>query len=206
MIEKTLKNIEFFKSLDEKQMQRLVEISTLQKCDKDYILFHQGDTSKYLYVLIDGIVNIYKSDDLGNPIIIGIFSEPSLLGEAATLQQIPFPSTAICKTDVRVLKIDIKHFTNEFLNDINIAKQIIYSLLGKVQLLQQNIHNNIAPTASDKILNFYKQNEQFSQTLKQYEIAALLGITPETFSRNIKQLLKNNRLIKDGKKYKYNLD
>lgn len=202
MIEKTLKNIELFKSLSDNQIQRLIEISTLEKCDKDYILFHQGDTSKYLYILIDGIVNIYKSDDLGNPIIIGIFSEPSLLGEAATLQQISFPSTAICKTDVTILKIDINHFINEFLNDINIAKQIIYSLLGKVQLLQQNIHNNIAPTASDKILNFYKYNHQFAQTLKQYEIAALLGVTPETFSRNIKQLLKKGNLIKEGKNYK----
>jgi CRP/FNR family transcriptional regulator len=201
MIKKILKNIELFKSLDDNQINRLVEISNLEKFDKDYILFHQGDISKYLYVLISGAVNIYKSDDLGNPIIIGIFSEPSLLGEAAILQQIPFPSTAICKTDVSILKIDLEYFINDFLNDINIAKQIIYSLLGKVQLLQQNIHNNIAPNASEKILNFYAQNNDFAQNLKQYEIAALLGITPETFSRNIKQLIKEKKLIKDGKNY-----
>lgn len=204
MIKETLKNIDFFKSLNEKQIQRLIDISIFQSFDKEYILFHKGDKSDYIYVLIEGVVKIYKHDNVGNQIIIGIFNGPSLLGEAASLKQISFPSTASCHTNTKILKINTYIFLNEFLCDINIAKQIINSLLGKIQLLQQNIHNNIASTAREKIFNFYNKNEDFTKDLKHYEIAALLSITPETFSRNLKQLIKEKKLIKYGKNYKIN--
>ena len=107
MIKNTLSKIDFFNSLDEKQLNTLIENSVHEKCEKGYVIFHQGDESKFLHILLEGVVQIQKYDDVGNPIIIGIFSEPSLFGEAATLKRIPFPSSAIAKTDLTILKIKI---------------------------------------------------------------------------------------------------
>ena len=83
----------------------------------------------------------------------------------------------------------------------HVSYVIIESLLEKIQLLQNNIHLNIEPSAKEKILSFYEKNNKLSADLKQYEIASLLGMTPETFSRNIKQLIKDNKLIKTKSGY-----
>ncbi|MCJ7765146.1 MAG: helix-turn-helix domain-containing protein, partial [Thiovulaceae bacterium] len=83
-----------------------------------------------------------------------------------------------------------------FLRDPHISYEIIQSLLDKIQLLQNNIHLNIASSAKEKILYFYQKNQNLSVELKQYEIASLLGMTAETFSRNVKRLIQEGRLVK----------
>lgn len=204
MIKHILKNIDFFASLNENQIDKLISLSTYKKYTKENTIFYQGDESTYLHILIEGTIQIQKYDDIGNPIIIGIFSTPSLLGEAASLKGVPFPSSAICKSEVAVLKIKVLDFIEHFLNDITITKNILFSLIEKVQLLQRNIHNNIGTNAEDKIIHFYKNNSSFANKLKQYEIASLLGIKSETLSRNLKSLVKKGILKKEGKNYFFN--
>ncbi len=197
MLKDRLKEIYIFSSLDDKKLSRLVEISHEEKLNKGCILFYAGDLSNYIYVLIEGLIQVYKHDDQGNEVIIGIFNKPSLIAEAATLQGVPLPSTAICKNETKLIKIKLEEFRNEFLSDINIANEIINSLLGKIQLLQQNIHLNLASNAKDKILNFYTKHQKFAKQLKQYEIANILSISQETLSRNLKQLIKEGLIEKN---------
>lgn len=46
------------------------------------------------------------------------------------------------------------------------------------------------------ILHFYRENPTLSLDLKQYEIASILSMVPETFSRNIRKLVKEGKLSK----------
>jgi CRP/FNR family transcriptional regulator len=55
---------------------------------------------------------------------------------------------------------------------------------------------NIGLNAKDKILDFYLKNTNLKTKLKQYEIANTLSMTPETFSRNLKKLIKEEKIIK----------
>ncbi len=199
-----LKETYLFSFMNDEELERLTKISTIQNFQADSLLFVAGERSKYLYILIEGLVSIYKHDNKGNEIIIGFFKPFSLLAEAAILKRVPFPSTAMFKTEGSIIKIKLDDFESVFLGDPRISYEIIQSLLDKIQLLQQNIHFNIASTAKEKILHFYKKNQSLGKELKKYEIAALLGMTGETLSRNIKQLLKDNKLIHNEKVYTVN--
>ena len=114
----------------------------------------------------------------------------------------PLPSSATFQSDGAIIKIDIVEFEKLFITHPNISFEIIQSLLKKVDLLQQNIHFNIASTSTEKILHFYRENPTLSLDLKQYEIASILGMVPETFSRNIKKLVKEGKLDKVSTGYK----
>lgn len=59
---------------------------------------------------------------------------------------------------------------------------------------------NIASSAKEKVLYFYEKNNYLK--LKKYEIASLLGITAETFSRNIKNLIEEGKLERTDDGYK----
>lgn len=195
-----LKEIYLFSQMNDDELKALINISFIQNYKKDSYVFMEGETSDYLLILIEGIVSIFKHDDKGNEIIMGMFSPFSLIAEAAILKGIAFPSTAIFKSDGSIIKIKIDKFKELFLHNPHISYEIIQSLLGKIQLLQQNIHFNIATSAKEKILYFYQKNINTNIELKKYEIASLLGMTPETLSRNIKHLCEEGKIrkIKSG--------
>jgi CRP/FNR family transcriptional regulator len=155
-----------------------------------------GEMGKYLLILIEGNVSVFKHDNKGNEIVIGFFSPYSLVAEAAMLRGVSFPSSAVFKTDGRVLKIEMNKFRESFLSKPKVSTEIINSLLSKIELLQQNIHLNIASTAKEKILHFYNTNSSIVSKLKKYEIATLLGMSPETFSRNLNALINDKKLQK----------
>jgi len=191
-----LKKIYLFNSLDENKLQELAVISAVYHYDKDSILFIEGELSDSLMILVEGEVKICKHDNKGNKINIGFFTPYALLAEGATLRRTPFPSSAYLETDAVVIKIQLDAFTEEFMQDPHICYEIIQSLLEKMQLLQNNIHMNLASTAKEKILTFYERNENLKLKMKNYEIASLLGISAETFSRNAKQLVKEKKIQK----------
>jgi CRP/FNR family transcriptional regulator len=197
-----LQQINLFSSLSEKELSELATVSYLSHYDKDAIIFTQGEMSKNLMILIDGVVSIYKHDSKGNEVVIGYFNRYALLAEAATLRKIPLPSTARFQTDGAILKISLEGFEKFLLSHSKLAYQIIQSLLEKIDLLQQNIHFNLAATSKEKVLNFYQKNPKLALDLKQYEIASILGMTPETLSRNISKLLKEAKLVQSAAGYK----
>ncbi len=201
-IKELLHDVSIFSSLGEDELSALEKISHLHDYKEGESLFTAGEVSSVLMLLIEGVVSVFKHDDKGNEIVIGYFKRYEFLAEAATLRHTPLPSSARFQTDGRLIKIDIKAFENLFIMHPNISYAIIQSLLQKIELLQQNIHFNIASSSIDKILHFYKENPKLSLDLKQYEIASVLGMTPETLSRNIRKLMKDNKLIKVSTGYK----
>lgn len=192
----TLKQIYLFTKLDKKELEALASICTLHHYDADYSLFLEGEMGHHLLILIEGMVCVYKSDDKGNEIIINNFKPISLIAEPALLQGVAYPSSATVKEPSMLIKIELDTFKKEFLQKGTIALNIINSLLSKVQLLQNTISINLSGSAREKIIHFY-QNEKFQSHLyKQYEIAALLSISPETLSRNLKKLQKEGLIEK----------
>jgi CRP/FNR family transcriptional regulator len=196
-----LKQIYLFKALEDEELDALGKISSIARYDKDALLFMKGDISKHLMILIEGDVTVYKHDEKGNEIVIGIFSPYALLAEPATLRHTPLPSSAMFKSQGAVIKIELAAFERSFLSNAHVASEIIQSLLGKIELLQQNIHLNIATTAKQKVLHLYETNASIVSKLKKYEVAALLGMTAETFSRTVKQLVKEEQLLKTDTGY-----
>lgn len=197
-----LKKINLFSSLSEKELCELATVAHLSHYDKDSIVFTQGEMSENLMILIDGVVSVYKHDSKGNEVVIGYFNRYALLAEAAILRRIPLPSTARFQTDGSILKISLDGFEKFLLSHSKLSYQIIQSLLEKIDLLQQNIHFNLAATSKEKVLNFYQKNPKLALDLKQYEIASILGMTPETLSRNISKLLKEEKLAQSAAGYK----
>jgi len=194
-----------FSALNIEELKALANISHIHNYKEGELLFLKDDIATSLILLVDGIVSIFKHDAKGNEIVIGYFTRYNLLAEAATFRHTPLPSSATFKSDGAILKIDLEKFEELFMGYPHISYAIIQSLLEKIELLQQNIHFNIASTSSDKILFFYEQNPKLSLDLKQYEIASILGMVPETFSRAVKRLVKEGKLLKTSRGYRLSL-
>jgi len=180
----------FFSFLDEKDLERLKEISVKKSYSKDEILFYKGDESKYMYLLIRGIAKLYTHDFKDNEVVIHNLMGPSLIAEIMNYEEVNFLANCSFETDAEVLLIDYKKFKEEFLLKPEIAMFFIKSLTKKIKVLESFINYNITLNSMEKISKFLYENEQLLPTLKQVKIAQILNITPETFSRQLSKLKK----------------
>lgn len=200
-----LKNIPLFSKLDSKQLEELNNITILQKYKDGEVFFKKGEVINKILILVDGIVCVYKEDKKGKKIVMSYFHRYTILAETPALMNEVAPSTGRFKSDGALIKIDLDKFEQNFMTLPHISNGIIKSLLKKIKLLQQNIHLNMNSTAKEKIEHFYRSHH-LSKDLKKYEIASVLGISAETYSRNVKILLKEEKLLSSATGYKWNIN
>ncbi len=183
-----LKDIYLFESLNRSNITRLEEISSVKKYKKDQFLFFEGDRAESLFILIDGIVKIYKSDTKGNEVVLNHFYPIALIAELANLEHIGYPASAVFETEGKVLAIDYNLFETEFLKNPDISFLIIKSLTKKLKALDKIISQNLTMDSASKVARFIFENEDHFMELKHNKIASILNITPETMSRVMRKL------------------
>lgn len=190
----------FFNFLENKDLERLKEISFKKIYQKGELLFYKGDESKYLHLLIRGIAKLYTHDFKDNEVVIHNLVAPSLIAEIVNYEEINFLANCSFETDAEVILIDYEKFKNEFLLKPEIAMFFIKSLTKKIKFLENFINYSVTLNSTEKIAKFLYQNESLLPTLKQVKIAQVLNITPETFSRQLAKLKKED-IIENEKGY-----
>ncbi|WP_024955579.1 Crp/Fnr family transcriptional regulator [Sulfurospirillum arcachonense] len=189
-----IKEIPFFSHLAEEDIKKLKNISVIKKYNQKEILFYEGDEPKYLHILLDGVLRLYKINHKGTQIFLHQFLPVSLVAELANFEQIPYPATAEFTSRGEVLKIDYQKLEESFFKNPELSLKIIKSLAGKLKIMSEVITNEIVLTAEAKIAKFLVENTELFDTLKNTQIASLLNLTPETLSRTLTKF-KNKDLI-----------
>lgn len=180
---KKLKDIPFFSEFDDNLFEELFSASIFQNCNKGKILFFEGDEPRYLYVLLEGKVRVYKAKNKGRQLYIHRFTPVSLIGELANFENVLHPVTAEFTSQGRVLKIDYKKLGSDFFKKPEIASKIIESLSGKIKILSDVIHKETILSSDAKVAKFIIESGELFGKIKNAQIASLLNITPETLSR-----------------------
>lgn len=186
-----LETIEIFAHLTSPQLQRLEAISLSRHYDEGEIVFYQGDESEYFHILLEGDVSLYKSNDAGT-LEVHRFHGPSMFAESATLQSIPFPASAEALSSCIILKLHRDPFLKLLHDDAGLSIALIASLTKKINSLQRANDQLSAPDALAKIVRLMMDRPEIFKDLKGIEIAKIAGITPETLSRIITRLKKEN--------------
>ncbi len=190
----------FFDSLDEKEKIELEKISRKKYYKKDEILFYKGDEAKYLYLLVKGIVRVYKHDYKDNEVIIHNLMAPTFIAEIANYEEIPYPANCSFETDSEIYVIEYSEFKKRFLAKPEISMMLIKLLTKKIKALENFINYNITADSNIKIAQFLYENEEILSSLRQVKIASILNITPETLSRKISKL-KKDKIIENDEGY-----
>lgn len=189
MIKDMLKNTDIFSSLSDVELQEIVNITLVQKLQKENILFYEGDEADAFYLLLEGKVKLYKTGVKSQEIILHYFSNNAMIAEMATLEGINFPAT--CKAtadDTIVAKINKEKFLTILKSNGELPFHIIKSLTKKIKNLELTINRNLIFDATAKVCSFLKENPYSLQTQKNVEIAKILNMAPETFSRTLAKL------------------
>jgi len=191
MIIEKLRKLNLFKMLNEHELERIAEISSLKMLTRDNILFYEGELPQYFYLLLEGNLKLYKTDLKGNEIVIHYFTQASFIAEMASLESIEFPATAIAMSEeVEVLLIDKEKFLKILKEDAHFSFHLIKSITIKVKHLEMVINRNMVYDAMTKVCSFIEENPNYVITAKNKDIANFLNMAPETLSRILSKLRK----------------
>lgn len=192
-----LREIPLFESLSEADIQRLSKISHTKNYKKNEILFYEGDTSKWLFVVLSGSVKIYETNPKGSQIFLHVIHQISLIAELVNFEDIKYPATAEFMEDSKILMIDYAKFKEDFLKNPEISFGIIKSFTKKLKILSEVLHQETILTAQGKVAKFIVENSEIFGHLKYNKIASIINLTPETFSRILSKF-KKQKLIKQN--------
>ena len=197
-----LRDYKLFKHLDDEKFKLLSTHIQKKHYTKGSVLFYEKDIPTSLTLLIEGVLKVYKTDLKGNEIIMHRFQPKTMVAEMAVLEGIPYPASAAFETDGTVIEINFEKFKNEFLSDKDIALEMFKSLSKKIIYLENVIALNVVLDSVPRLAKFlYEQNNALN-TLKNYQLAEYLHMTPETLSRTFKKLVVLDLVSKNGNEYK----
>lgn len=165
---------------------------------KDEFLFHSGDKVHYLDLLIEGKIQIFKYDRNANKITLNFFFPISIVAEWAAISEIPYPASGRFIEDSLIFRMPIERFKQKLKEDVILNHLIMHSLIGKIGILNTTINRGLTMESLQKVAHFLYYSPNDLLTLKQTQIASMLYMRPETFSRILKQL-KDKDLIETDK-------
>ncbi len=194
-----LEDIPMFSKLNPSDLKDLYNQTHLKNHLKNSIVFYEGDESSYLHILLEGSIKLYKTTPKGTQIQINRLGAPDLIGEYACFENQPFPATCEFVTDgiMGLLPFDAvyKHLSNP-----KFSLEIIKSLTSKVGLLSALIHKETVLSSEAKVADLMLQKVSLFHRLKNNELASILNLTPETFSRILTKF-KKEKIISIDKHY-----
>jgi len=196
-----LEDIPMFSALSPSHIKELYNQTHIKHFTKDSIVFYEGDESTYLHILLEGSIKLYKTTPKGTQIQINRLTAPEFIGEYACFEQQPFPATCEFVTDgvIGLLPFDMvyKHLSNP-----NFSLEIIKSLTGKVGLLSALVHKETVLSSEAKVADLMTQKLSLFHRLKNNELASILNLTPETFSRIMTKFKKEGIIIVESQTVK----
>jgi len=189
-----LKDIPMFANLPETYIDTLKDALFTKDYKKGSIVFFEGDETDYMYIVLKGSVKMYKTTPKGNHIHINRLHAPSLIGEYVYFEKQPFPATCEFAEDGIIGLIPFE-VVDKLLNNRNFSLSIIKSLTGKVMLLSALLHKETVLSSEAKVADILIHKPKIFERLKNSEIAAVLNLTPETFSRILAKFKKEEIAI-----------
>jgi CRP/FNR family cyclic AMP-dependent transcriptional regulator len=191
-----LREVPLFASLREEELQALNDDFRLREYTKGEVIFHQGDTSHELYVVLEGKVRIFKISASGNETSIQIFSDHDIIGEFATIDGQPRSATAKAVGRCALLVMAGERFLGHMQEMPALALSMTRLLVSKVRWTAEYAETIAQYDCAGRLLHILLlYNEQFGQeaevgkryildlALNQTDLASLVGARREWVNR-----------------------
>ena len=190
----SIRSLDFFENLSDNQIDILSNFSFISKYEKDSILFYETDLKTNLLFLVSGLIKIYKYDKFDNEIFLYHIYSNSLISELSNLNtnEIYCFSNASFIEDSVVLSIDFLKLQEHFLNNNLLVKELMNSLLKKTNQLQSLVNRELVFDATAKVAYMLVSDLNMFNNLKRQDVSFMLHIQPETLSRVLKKLSRDN--------------
>lgn len=183
-----------FARLDAEEREALRRITGVEEHEARSVLFREGETADRFYLLLEGLVRIYKLSPQGREFTLHMVRPGHLFAEAAVFGGGGFPASAMALEPVRVARFPREGFLRVLEEHPAVALKIIVSLSGWLRELVRRLEDVSLKEVPERLAGFLLEerqrqgNDTVVLEFSKAHLATRLGTTGETLSRSLRKL------------------
>ncbi|MGH1386736.1 response regulator [Kordia sp.] len=173
---------------------------------KNEVIYEEGHSSNYIYLIIKGVVKCHKFDEQGKELTTALHKDDDLFGYTSFTQNMPYQETATAIKDTEVVGLSKSELIAVLDKNHKVTLELIQLLTDNIsgikdQLLQMaysSVHRKTAIT----ILKFAKKlnrNPEDPIKISRNDLASVAGIATETLIRTLSRFKKEGIIEIEGR-------
>ncbi len=196
----------FFQGLAPQSRMALAGICRARELRKREQLFREGDRGEGLFLLASGNLQLFKTAPDGAEVVIKIVKPGETFAEVVLFEEDRYPVNAMALTACR-LYVFLRQDIQQLLGSADFRRDFIAMLMRKQRYLTERIRQLSSQDVAARLLAFLREQhgprDLMQTAISKKDIAAAIGVTPETLSRLIPRLKKQQKIVWAGRTIRF---
>ena len=155
---KELESVPLFRDVDNHILHLLEPLFEPYSCSVETVVFGQGEPAHYMYLILDGAVEIHYKPYDGPQLMINNLAQGSIIGWSAVIGNSTYTSEAVCKNDIRAIRMAGRDLHKLCADDPEAGRIILNLLADSVSSRWQDAREQIQTLLSSSISARQHQN------------------------------------------------
>ncbi|HET7273917.1 MAG TPA: Crp/Fnr family transcriptional regulator, partial [Longimicrobiaceae bacterium] len=197
-----------FESLTQDECAVLVDRSVCRSIQRGQTLFREGDACRGLYLVVEGVVRVYRANRDGHEQVFGAFGPGESLGDVSLFDEGPYLASARVVESGRVLFLPFAEVDALYRSHPQVARAVVRELGERVRtlavLVDQLALQDVPTRVAWAVLRYARESGgdgtggDFRLPRTQEELAGELGTTREGVSRALRNLRASGAIVQRG--------
>jgi len=192
-----------FRALEDEHFPMLDAEKSVAHFHAGQVLCAEGAPGGPVYCMHRGLVKLMKTGDRGEPQILRLLAPPETIGVRTLVADDSYPATAVAAERTVVCVIPRETFRKLLRRSQGLSGEIMARLSREVRQAEDRMLAFTQRSARRRLAHLLLYIEEHDrergdgsihQLLKRKDLARMVGMTPETFSRLLRQF-RDRRLI-----------
>ncbi|MBN2364630.1 MAG: Crp/Fnr family transcriptional regulator [Calditrichaeota bacterium] len=206
-----LKQIPLFSELNDRDLEKIIQVATKQRYHKDNIILIEEEVGSTMFIILSGRVKISRISDDGREVILSILSDGDFFGEMSLLDGYTRSANVTAIEEAELLVIRREEFLQMLHDYPQIAVNLLKELAQRIRKSDEHIKSLSLQDATGRVAStllriaedsgvFRKGQVEIAELPLQQDLANMAGTSRETISRVIKTLSDEGYLKKQSGK------
>ncbi len=199
-----------FSRLSQEQLERISLSSIRVKLTEGEILFEQDSPADTFYLLIQGMIKLFRLSAGGEEKIIEIVSPGQTFAEALMfldIKQYPVSAGVLGHEGAELISVDASEFADMLRGSMDTCFMVMAAMSQRLRSMVREIDDLSLQSATCRVADYLLRcvsqagETSFHLDIPKHALASRLSVKPETLSRIIKSLSNENILKVTGSQF-----
>ena len=201
-----LASVPLFREMDAASLDRLAAGAERRELKRGSRLFRKGDPATGMYVVVFGEINLIATTPARGARLTGVVGPGQSFGEPVMFLERPAVVDAQAATDALVLHLPASLVFDEIERNPRFARRMIAGLSRRVEALVRELDRHASGTGRARLAAYLLRGHEGATgevvvklPAAKAAIATQLNLTPETFSRLLRELADRGMIRVQGR-------
>jgi CRP/FNR family cyclic AMP-dependent transcriptional regulator len=202
-----LNNVALFEGLSQAQLDKLTERAVTRSYPKGAIVINEGDEAGTLFIVQQGTVKVYLSDEAGREVILSTLGPGEHFGELALLDDTPRSASVATTEPCKLLLVQKSALRELIVSEPEASLHILRELAKRIRRLTDSVRTLALLDVFGRLVHTLEELSVekdgvrvIEPRLTQQDLASRIGASREMVSRILTDLTRGGYIALEDKR------